>query len=104
MPPATPKATPRPSSADTPIPGRPPATRVPDDLLVHLRRARDLVDKDYAEPLRLDELAATAGVSKYHFLRCFAAVYAKTPAVYLAERRIERAQAPSSTRNTLSSR
>ncbi len=66
--------------------------RVPEDLLVHLRRARDLADRSYAEPLGLDELAAAAGVSKYHFLRCFTATYGRTPAVYLAERRIERAQ------------
>jgi AraC-like DNA-binding protein len=66
--------------------------RVPDDLLVHLRRARDLADRHYAEPLDLDGLAAVAGVSKYHFLRCFAATYGRTPALYLAERRIERAQ------------
>jgi AraC-like DNA-binding protein len=66
--------------------------RVPDALLVHLRRARDLADRHYAEPLDLDGLAAAAGVSKYHFLRCFAATYGKTPALYLAERRIERAQ------------
>ncbi|MGW4242691.1 helix-turn-helix domain-containing protein [Nocardia sp. NPDC004722] len=68
--------------------GRP----VPEDLLPHLRRARDLADRNYAEPLDLDALAAVAGVSKYHFLRSFAATYGKTPAVYLAERRIERAQ------------
>ena len=66
--------------------------RVPDDLLVHLRRARDLIDRDYAEALDLDQLAAAAGVSKYHFLRCFAATYGATPARYLTERRIERAQ------------
>ena len=66
--------------------------RVPEDLLVHLRQARDLADRRYADPLDLDELAAAAGVSKYHFLRCFAAVYGRTPARYLAERRIERAQ------------
>jgi len=65
---------------------------VPDDLLVHLRRARDLADRRYAEPLDLDVLAAEAGVSKYHFLRCFASVYGMTPARYLSERRIERAQ------------
>lgn len=65
---------------------------VPEELLVHLRRARDLADRHYAEPLDLDALAASAGVSKYHFLRCFAATYGKTPARYLAERRIERAQ------------
>ncbi|WP_040813504.1 helix-turn-helix transcriptional regulator [Nocardia concava] len=68
--------------------GRP----VPEELLPHLRRARDLADRNYAEPLDLDSLAAAAGVSKYHFLRCFAATYGKTPALYLAERRIERAQ------------
>ena len=56
------------------------AIRVPDDLLVHLRRARDLADRRYGDPLDLDALAATAGVSKYHFLRCFAAVYGTTPA------------------------
>lgn len=65
---------------------------VPDDLLVHLRRARDLADRRYADPLDLDVLAAEAGVSKYHFLRCFASVYGMTPARYLSERRIERAQ------------
>lgn len=66
--------------------------QVPEELLVHLRRARDLADRQYAERLDLDVLAAAAGVSKYHFLRCFAATYGTTPAVYLAERRIERAQ------------
>ena len=60
--------------------------------MVHLRRARDLADRSYAEPLDLDALAAAAGVSKYHFLRCFTVTYGKTPALYLAERRIERAQ------------
>lgn len=66
--------------------------QVTEPLLVHLRRARDQVDRDYAQPLDLDALAASAGVSKYHFLRCFAATYGKTPARYLAERRVERAQ------------
>lgn len=65
---------------------------VPIELLVHLRRARDRADREYAEPLDLDALAASAGVSKFHFLRCFAATYGKTPAVYPTERRIERAQ------------
>ncbi|WP_327142397.1 helix-turn-helix transcriptional regulator [Nocardia sp. NBC_01327] len=65
---------------------------VAEELLPHLRRARDLADRHYAEPLDLDGLAAAAGVCKYHFLRCFAATYGKTPALYLAERRIERAQ------------
>jgi AraC-like DNA-binding protein len=65
---------------------------VPADLLVHLRRAHDLVDRLYAEPLDLESLAEAAGVSKYHFLRCFSQTYGRTPARYLTERRIERAQ------------
>ena len=66
--------------------------RVSPDLLVHLRRARDLADRHYAEPLDLGTLAAAAGVSRFHFLRSFAATYGRTPSAYLAERRIERAQ------------
>ena len=60
-------------------------------LLGHLRRARDVADRNYAEPLDLAGLAAAAGVSKYHFLRCFAAEYGETPMQYVTRRRIERA-------------
>ncbi|HSK96534.1 MAG TPA: AraC family transcriptional regulator, partial [Euzebyales bacterium] len=69
-----------------------PQRRVPGDLLIHLRRAHDLADRHYAEPLDVTALASAAGVSKYHFIRCFASVYGTTPARYLTERRIERAQ------------
>ena len=61
-------------------------------LLPHLRRARDLADRHYGEPLDLDALSAAAHVSKYHFTRCFAAAYGETPMRYLTRRRIERAQ------------
>jgi AraC-like DNA-binding protein len=83
-----------PDAREASVPRQAPrlAPRVPQDLLAHLRRARDLADRHYAEPLDLDGMAAAAGVSKYHFLRCFAATYGKTPALYLAERRVERAQ------------
>jgi AraC-like DNA-binding protein len=64
---------------------------VPVDLLVHLRRARDVADRRYAEPLDLDALAGAAGMSKYHFLRCFEAEYGETPMQYVTRRRIERA-------------
>ena len=66
--------------------------RAPDDLLVHLRRARDLIDRDYAEPLDLATVAAAANVSKYHFQRLFTATYGLSPAAYLSRRRVERAQ------------
>jgi len=65
---------------------------VPRDLLPHLRRARDHIDRNYQLPLELEQLAALAGVSKFHFVRCFAASYGETPIRYLTRRRIERAQ------------
>jgi AraC-like DNA-binding protein len=64
----------------------------PESLLVHLRQARDLIDRHYADRLDLERLAAQAGVSKYYFLRCFAQTYGLTPVAYLAQRRVERAQ------------
>jgi AraC-like DNA-binding protein len=57
-----------------------------------LRRARDLMDRDYAAPLDLDAVADASGYSKYHFARSFAAAYGESPAAYLARRRIERAK------------
>jgi AraC-like DNA-binding protein len=69
-----------------------PVRRAPGDVLVHLRRARDRIDSEYASPLDLDDLARTAGISKFHFHRLFAATYGHTPAAYLSQRRIERAQ------------
>jgi AraC-like DNA-binding protein len=65
---------------------------VPEDLLVHLRRARDALDRHYAEDLDLAALADLAGMSRFHFLRCFAATYGLTPGAYLGRRRVERAQ------------
>lgn len=65
---------------------------VTDALLPHLRRAHDHIDRHYATALDLDQLAAVAGISKYHFVRSFEAAYGLTPARYLTRRRIERAQ------------
>ncbi|MBM7458013.1 hypothetical protein JOE26_000688 [Rhodococcus coprophilus] len=42
---------------------------MPAELLPHLRRARDVADRDFAEPLDLGALAANAGVSEFHFGR-----------------------------------
>ncbi len=67
-------------------------TRVPEQALVHLRRARDHADRHFSEPIDLEDLASVAALSKYHFHRLFAATYGRTPATHLAERRIERAQ------------
>ena len=67
-------------------------TRAPGDVLIHLRQARDLADREYAQPLGLDRLAAEERLSKYHFLRLFRTTYGVTPAAYLTERRVERSQ------------
>ena len=63
--------------------------------LAHLRQlrlAKDVMDRDWAEPLDLDAVAAHAGYSRYHFVRAFKAVYGQTPGQYLSCRRIERAE------------
>ena len=67
----------------------------PEDLanLAHLRRARDLMDRDYATPLDVAALARAALMSSAHFSRQFRASYGETPYSYLMTRRIERAKA-----------
>lgn len=61
--------------------------------LARLRRARDLMDRDYAEPLDVTALAQVALMSAGHFSRSFRAAYGETPYSYLMTRRIERAKA-----------
>lgn len=60
--------------------------------LAHLRRARDRMDREYARPLEVAELARTALMSTAHFSRQFRATYGETPYGYLMTRRIERAK------------
>ena len=61
--------------------------------LAHLRRARDLIDREYAKPLDVPTMAAKALMSPAHFSRQFRAAYGETPYSYLMTRRIERAMA-----------
>ncbi|MFC3575679.1 helix-turn-helix transcriptional regulator [Streptomyces yaanensis] len=63
------------------------------DDLVRLRRARDRMDREYAQPLDVPALARTALMSPGHFQRSFRAAYGETPYSYLMTRRIERAKA-----------
>lgn len=67
----------------------------PEELagLVHLRRARDLMDRDYAGALDVPTMARAALMSPAHFSRTFRAAYGETPHAYLMTRRIERAMA-----------
>jgi AraC-like DNA-binding protein len=61
--------------------------------LVHLRRARDLIDREYARPLDVPALARAALMSPSHFSRQFRSAFGETPYAYLMTRRIERAKA-----------
>jgi AraC-like DNA-binding protein len=61
--------------------------------LAHLRRARDLIDREYARPLDVPTMAQHALMSPAHFSRQFKAAYGETPYNYLMTRRIERAMA-----------
>jgi AraC-like DNA-binding protein len=67
----------------------------PQDMadLVQLRRARDHIDRNYAEPLDVPTMARAALMSPAHFSRKFGAAYGETPYAYLMTRRIERAKA-----------
>ncbi len=67
----------------------------PEELadLAHLRRARDHIDRWYAQPLDVPTMARAALMSPAHFSRRFRAAYGETPYAYLMTRRIERAKA-----------
>ncbi|MEU4763215.1 helix-turn-helix transcriptional regulator [Actinosynnema sp. NPDC023794] len=61
--------------------------------LAHLRRARDLMDREYARPLDVPAMARAALMSPSHFARQFKLAYGETPYNYLMTRRVERAKA-----------
>jgi AraC-like DNA-binding protein len=61
--------------------------------LALLRRARDQIDREYAQPLDVEALAREAHMSAGHFSRQFRLAYGESPYSYLMTRRIERAMA-----------
>jgi AraC-like DNA-binding protein len=61
-----------------------------EDMNRRLLRARDAMDRSYAEPLDVRAVAAMAFVSPAHFSRSFRAVFGETPHRYLQRRRVER--------------
>ncbi len=61
--------------------------------LTLLRKARDMIDRDYAQPLDVPTIAAKAFMSPAHFSRKFREAYGESPYSYLMTRRIERASA-----------
>src|SRR6266536_718810 len=65
-------------------------SRAVEDLHRRLLRARDAMDRAYAEPLDVRAVAAVAFISEAHFSRSFRAVFGETPHRYLQRRRVER--------------
>jgi AraC-like DNA-binding protein len=66
--------------------------RDPIPVYVHLRRAKDRIDRDFAEPLDVRALARESHASRAHFVRSFKSAFGETPHRYLLRRRIERAK------------
>ena len=71
---------------------RSPATQHLRDL-VRLRRVRDRIDREYAQPLDVEALARGVQMSAGHLSRQFKLAYGESPYSYLMTRRIERAMA-----------
>jgi AraC-like DNA-binding protein len=65
-------------------------SREVEDRNRRLLRARDAMDRAYAEPLNVPAVAAVAHISPAHFSRTFRAVFGETPHRYLQRRRVER--------------
>jgi AraC-like DNA-binding protein len=74
------------------VTSRPAAAQQLSDL-ARLRRVRDRIDREYAEPLDVEALARDAHMSAGHFSRQFRLAYGESPYSYLMTRRIERAMA-----------
>ena len=66
-------------------------SRATEDVNRRMLRARDAMDRAYAEPLDIAALARIAYVSEAHFIRTFKATFGETPHRYLQRRRVERA-------------
>ena len=66
-------------------------SRAVEELNRRMLRARDAIDRAYAHPLDITNLAKVASVSEAHFIRTFRATFGETPHRYLQRRRVERA-------------
>jgi AraC-like DNA-binding protein len=82
----------RPRKEDTQVTSRPAAAQRLRDL-AQLRRVRDRIDREYAQPLDVEALARGAHLSAGHLSRQFRLAYGESPHAYVMTRRIERAMA-----------
>jgi AraC-like DNA-binding protein len=74
------------------VTSRPSSAQHLRDLAL-LRRVRDRIDREYAQPLDVEALARDAHMSAGHFSRRFRLAYGESPYSYLMTRRVERAMA-----------
>jgi AraC-like DNA-binding protein len=74
------------------VTSRPTEAQYLSDLAT-LRRVRDRIDREYAQPLDVEALAHGAHMSAGHLSRQFRLAYGESPYSYLMTRRIERAMA-----------
>jgi AraC family transcriptional regulator len=77
-------------SASSVEPRGPSGPRVPD---ARIRRAIDLIETSYADPLSLEAISKAAGMSRFHFARVFEAQTGRSPHRYLVDVRVSRAAA-----------
>jgi transcriptional regulator GlxA family with amidase domain len=68
-----------------------PMSRAVEEVNRRMLRARDAMDRAYAQPLDIPRLAGIAHVSEAHFIRSFRGTFGETPHRYLQRRRVERA-------------
>jgi AraC-like DNA-binding protein len=66
-------------------------SRAAEESNRRMLRARDAMDREYAQPLNVASLARMAHTSEAHFIRTFKATFGETPHRYLQRRRVERA-------------
>jgi AraC-like DNA-binding protein len=66
-------------------------SRAVEELNRRMLRARDAIDRAYAQALDIPNLSQIASVSEAHFIRTFKATFGETPHRYLQRRRVERA-------------
>jgi AraC-like DNA-binding protein len=65
---------------------------LPDYQYVYIRQSKAFMEKYYREKIELDEIAAAAFMSRFHYIRIFQKVYGMTPRQYLRDLRIEKAK------------
>ncbi|MEP7337993.1 MAG: AraC family transcriptional regulator [Acidobacteriota bacterium] len=63
------------------------------DTYQRLCRARSFIDRNFCQPINLDQVSGQACFSRYHFIRLFRQTFNKTPHQYITQKRIEKAKA-----------